>query len=241
MQRKPQGRGYSPNPAAAGRGNKSEQLGRRASPSQAMRPSEISPARQTVGFKTADERLLFAAQLLIGYTVQVQVNSGKVYEGIFHTADLDSKDASVVLKMARVIKDPAVSEDDGLAPAKPVSSQVIHAADLVQVIAVDVRMGAADVGPLGGDDAGGFGTDSAISRGRGGCDLGGNCATCSRHRANRSPSEAKYTALALAAFTAVAWGPWVTSVPARPSAYGCCTIPAYLSGNHDRTLLGLSD
>lgn len=73
MQRKPQGRGYSPNPAAAGRGNKSEQLGRRASPSQAMRPSEISPARQTVGFKTADERLLFAAQLLIGYTVQVQV------------------------------------------------------------------------------------------------------------------------------------------------------------------------
>ena len=37
----------------------------------------------------------------------------------------------------------------------------------LQVVAKNVRMGAADVGggPLG-DDAGGFGTDAAISRGR---------------------------------------------------------------------------
>ena len=38
---------------------------------------------------------------------------------------------------------------------------------VVQVIAKNVRMGAADVGALApADDAGGFGTDSAISRGR---------------------------------------------------------------------------
>ena len=38
---------------------------------------------------------------------------------------------------------------------------------MLQVIAKNVRMGPADVGGASpGDDAGGFGTDSAISRGR---------------------------------------------------------------------------
>ena len=98
-----------------------------------------------------------------------QVKSGVVYEGIFHTADLE-KDLSIMLKMAKVVKDPAVAEGTWLAASKPVPSLVIYSADLVQVVAADVRMGAADVGPLGGtDDAGGFGTDAAISRGRGGC------------------------------------------------------------------------
>lgn len=96
-----------------------------------------------------------------------QVKSGVVYEGIFHTIDVQS--GSIVLKMAKTLKDPA-AEDGAWAPAaKPVPSLVVYATDLVQVIAADVRMGAADVGPVGGDDAGGFGTDAAISRGRGGC------------------------------------------------------------------------
>ena len=97
-----------------------------------------------------------------------QVKSGVVYEGIFHTADLDSKDVSIVLKMARTVVDPA-AEEGAWAPQKPVPSLVVYATDLVQVMATDVRMGAADVGPVGSDDAGGFGTDAAISRGRGGC------------------------------------------------------------------------
>lgn len=100
----------------------------------------------------------------------MQVKSGLVYEGIFHTADLDSKDVSIVLKMAKTVKDPSLEEGAWAPAAKPVPSLVIYSTDLVQVIATDVRMGAADVGPVGGaDDAGGFGTDAAISRGRGGC------------------------------------------------------------------------
>jgi hypothetical protein len=98
----------------------------------------------------------------------LQCKSGIVYEGVFHTADLESKDMSIVLKMAKVVKDPSIEEGTWVS-AKPVPSLVIYSMDLVQVIATDVRMGAADVGLVGGDDAGGFGTDAAISRGRGGC------------------------------------------------------------------------
>lgn len=98
-----------------------------------------------------------------------QVKSGVVYEGIFHTAELESG-VNVVLKMAKVVKDPAQEE---VPAAKPLASLVIYSADLVQVTALDVRMGAADVGPVGADDAGGFGTDAAISRGRGGCVVAG--------------------------------------------------------------------
>ena len=48
----------------------------------------------------------------------------------------------------------------------------------MQVVAKNVRMGAADVGGAPGDDAGGFGTDSAISRGRRGlADCAGMLAT----------------------------------------------------------------
>ena len=41
-----------------------------------------------------------------------------------------------------------------------------HLSQQPQVVAKNVRMGAADVGGAPGDDAGGFGTDAAISRGR---------------------------------------------------------------------------
>ncbi len=54
----------------------------------------------------------------------LQVKSGVVYEGIFHTADLE-KDLSIVLKMAKVVKDPAVAEGTWVAASKPVPSLVV--------------------------------------------------------------------------------------------------------------------
>ncbi len=58
-QRKHQGRGFNANPAAGGRGPKPEAL--------------AQPPRQTVGFETVNQRLAFAASILIGYTVRAQV------------------------------------------------------------------------------------------------------------------------------------------------------------------------
>ena len=96
-----------------------------------------------------------------------QTRSGVEYEGVFHTMSTDGGRPSIVLRMALVVRDPARPAD---APsARPEKEVVIAAEDLVQCIARDLRTGEADVGPLGaGDDAGGFGTDAAISRGRGG-------------------------------------------------------------------------
>ncbi len=84
-QRKPQGRGFAANPAVGGRGSRHEALVKGGSPGQ-PRPADGTPARQTVGFNTVNERLLFAAQLLIGYTVQVQVggaNSSRLGTAVY--------------------------------------------------------------------------------------------------------------------------------------------------------------
>ena len=74
--RKPQGGrgGFVPSP---GRGPRPGDASGKGSPAQPTRAAvDGAPARQTVGFATVNERLVFAAQLLIGYTVQVQVRIG---------------------------------------------------------------------------------------------------------------------------------------------------------------------
>lgn len=66
-----------------------------------------------------------------------------------------------------MIKNPAEERDWWL--VRPEAEKIIRHSDWVEIAARDVRMGAADVGAVGAhDDAGGFGTDAAISRGRGG-------------------------------------------------------------------------
>jgi hypothetical protein len=86
-----------------------------------------------------------------------------VWEGVFSAAD----GAHLVLRMARVVANPAAGA--GWAPGPPSDVELIPQYDWLEVVCKDVRMGAADVGaPGAADDAGGFGTDSAISRGRGG-------------------------------------------------------------------------
>lgn len=68
--------------------------------------------------------------------------------------------------MARLVRD-----SNGEAPrsTRPEPNKIIPNEEWYDISAVDVRMGGSDVAAMGaGDDAGGFGTDSAISRGRGG-------------------------------------------------------------------------
>jgi PAB1-binding protein PBP1 len=90
-----------------------------------------------------------------------------VYEGIFHALRPAGDDFDVLLRMARTV---SAGDNAGERPReRPQALLAIEGADLVQLTAADVRMGAADVGPQGSafDDAGGFGTDAAISRARG--------------------------------------------------------------------------
>lgn len=99
-----------------------------------------------------------------------QVKSGVVYEGIFHALRPAGSDFDVLLRMAKPLAADAVSADDAeWQPTRPTPLLAVEARDLVQITAVDVRMGATDVGGAGSawDDAGGFGTDAAISRARG--------------------------------------------------------------------------
>ena len=146
----------------------------------------------------ANERLLFAFQVLIGYTVEVQVpydasfhsavlayavcsdrsehlarqrceslqvRSGAIYQGIFHTAQLENGELHVVLQMAKLTRDSDQNPSAGTAPRTPIKELIIKSADFIALHAKDVRMGEADIsGPA--EDS--FSTDTAISRGRGG-------------------------------------------------------------------------
>lgn len=98
-----------------------------------------------------------------------QLHSGLVYEGVFHTLKAEKAGLSVVLKHARVVRDPALGDGGGndAAAAAPSATLVLRASDLASVLAKDVRMAPEDLGPVGDAD-GAFATDSAISRGRGG-------------------------------------------------------------------------
>lgn len=91
-----------------------------------------------------------------------------MYEGIFHTLKVDGGDAHVVLKYAKVVRDPAITAEGLQAIAKkPEAVKVIHSADIAGLLAKDVRMSPEDLGAEQYDI--GFETDAAISRGRGGC------------------------------------------------------------------------
>ena len=208
-------------------------------PAPAPKPAASKPAAKpaveaVAGGQAVDERMLFVASVLIGYTVRVevrrmvsaglgqafgyahwaaaaaaaaarrcrrgsallcrlgaapcpldpmpQVKSGEVWEGIFHALRPAGSDFDVLLRWAKPVPAAAQRTPDSWddvqpgqpsaagewQPVRPQPLVTIVAADLVQISATDVRMGAADVGNAGGwDDAGGFGTDAAISRARG--------------------------------------------------------------------------
>jgi len=107
--------------------------------------------------------------VLIGYKVEVQVKNGAIYEGIFHTMHFVNNEVDVVLKYAKLVRDPnakVASEKDALAE-KPAKTLKVPSSELVQIIAKDVRVTPED---LSGADKSeyGFETDASIGRGRGG-------------------------------------------------------------------------
>lgn len=74
-----------------------------------------------------------------------------------------------MLRMAKLAQPAGGSDAEAQPPSRPLTLKVIEGSQLVQLTASDVRMGSGDVGAHGSawDDAGGFGTDAAISRARG--------------------------------------------------------------------------
>ncbi|KXZ55151.1 hypothetical protein GPECTOR_3g30 [Gonium pectorale] len=129
-----------------------------------------APARQTVGFSVASspDRLGFVGNVLVGYKVELQVSSGMVYEGVFGSLQTDGATGHcVVLKYAKVIKDPGASTDRTALAERPVPVLTIPIAEVVQVFAKDVRFSPEDLSGADRSDVG-FETDAAISRGRGG-------------------------------------------------------------------------
>lgn len=97
--------------------------------------------------------------------VLLQLTDGVVYEGVFNTLKVHGKGFHVVLKYAKVVKDPTLTADGLQALAqKPEPIKTLPASSVVSVFAKDVKMGADDLGPEQDD----FETDSTISRGRGG-------------------------------------------------------------------------
>ena len=90
------------------------------------------------------------------------MRDGSVYRGVMESC----VDGELRLGVARLTFD-GEAEVKFAKPEGP--TKVIAYGGWEMVTATEVKIGAADLGPVGAmDDAGGFGTDSAISRGRGG-------------------------------------------------------------------------
>ena len=131
----------------------------------AVGQKKTKPHPKTIGFDAAnkcDDRIAFVASALVGQKVEVQVANGTVYEGILDSLQARSKYALVTLCWAKAIKGP-----DSSAQARHIKELVIKPEELVQVHASEVDLSPeALTGPTNGSGA--FGTDSEISRGRGG-------------------------------------------------------------------------
>ncbi|XP_050246943.1 polyadenylate-binding protein-interacting protein 4 [Quercus robur] len=96
------------------------------------------------------EALIFATLCIIGLPVDVHVQDGSVYTGIFHTACVE-EEYGIVLKNARVTK--KGKSYSNVANGVVIDTLVILSSDLVQVIAKGIRLPADGVaGNMVGDD-----------------------------------------------------------------------------------------
>ena len=83
---------------------------------------------------------------------------------MLHGVKAEGGGLQVQLRMATLAHDPTAPESEWRT-SRPVPVMAVPPDDLVQLLAEGVGMGDAEVGAW--DDAGGFGTDAAISRARG--------------------------------------------------------------------------
>ena len=99
-----------------------------------------------------------------GALTLAQGPGGKVYEGIFSAIDR----GTITLRMGREVVNGRGGGPERRAE-RPSEFLLIAFDEWVEVLCKDVRMRAADVGPVGAyPEAGDFATDADISRGRGG-------------------------------------------------------------------------
>lgn len=104
----------------------------------------------------------FMCSLIPPLVFFLQTTSGETYEGVFSSID----DKQLTIRVCKLVGN---AKGDKVRTARPIEVKHFPAADWVRIDSVDVRMTAADVGTMNpNDDVGGFGTDAAISRGRGG-------------------------------------------------------------------------
>jgi hypothetical protein len=94
---------------------------------------------------------------------------GVTLEGVFHCMKLVDGGRHIVLRYAKVVRDPNLTAE-GLQElaTRPDDVRVVSSADLAALAARDVRLAAEDLGSEAYGEVG-FETDAAISRGRGGC------------------------------------------------------------------------
>lgn len=113
-----------------------------------------------MGFRNRElsegDALLFTTMCIIGLPVDVYINDGSIYTGIFYTASLSlslDQHYAIVLKRARMIK--KGNRDANVANGSMVETLVILSEDLVQVVAKGVQLPANGyVGNVAGDDIG---------------------------------------------------------------------------------------
>ncbi|KAI7865186.1 LsmAD domain-containing protein [Spinellus fusiger] len=115
-----------------------------------MTPPSGAPLKRTESYaensdvaKKMHERMLFLLVHLTGSRVQITVQNGTKFEGIFHGASSEG-DLGVSLKMARKIYDPAPpTENEKTNPYPVQKTLLIVAKDLVEITAtgVDLTMG----------------------------------------------------------------------------------------------------
>ncbi|KAG8388413.1 hypothetical protein BUALT_Bualt02G0123300 [Buddleja alternifolia] len=96
-------------------------------------------ARKGGGFESPSRnRLVYLTTCLIGHQVEVHVQDGSVFSGVFHATN--AEDFGIVLKMAHLTKDGSRGQKNiSDSPCKPAArTLIIPAKDLVQVIAKGV-------------------------------------------------------------------------------------------------------
>lgn len=99
-----------------------------------------------------------------------QLRNHRTYEGILSTMMCEGSKPCVMLKYAKLLHDPSTASNPQAASKalaeKPQMLLTVQLADLVQLVAKDMRLNPSDLAATEQTDF--FETDAAISRGRGG-------------------------------------------------------------------------
>ncbi|KAH8521132.1 hypothetical protein H0E87_002258 [Populus deltoides] len=86
------------------------------------------------------DRLVYLTTCLIGHPVEVQLKNGSVYSGTCYTTNAE-KEFSIILKMARLIKDVSLQGPKAECVSKaPSKTLILPGKEVVQVIAKDVSV-----------------------------------------------------------------------------------------------------